>query len=466
MMLRAGIVAAAVFQSDAFRVHKARTDCYSTYDGKALLSLTPSSQEIMSKMEDAIGELGCADMSNTRTLQVSAICDHAGVAKLMESFPNRVDLEEKDAGAYLRGVSGNSVQYEGAGVSSEVGTAASGFYSEWRSYEDRMARLEDAVASSGGVASLESIGTTVEGRPIKAVRMVGQGWSAGDARVVVSFQLHAREWIVGMAGLYAAETIIATAKADPSWLAGVAVDIVPTVNPDGTLWSETSERMWRKNRATNSGDRCKGVDLNRNWDPDWAGPESTSSYKCSDTYHGPSAFSEPETQALKGLIDENPVYVHLDVHSFGHMILAPWSYTRTLHPKRAEIDVLGNAMKQAVKSVHGVSYMYGGSEVLYPASGVCPDYATSLGGFGYTYELRPGQGGGMNGFAPPASAILPAAEETWAGIAEAIKWSKTAPTVTAPPPTPAPLSTEAPCPYSWCASYCWYGACSSCAECQ
>ena len=29
--------------------------------------------------------------------------------------------------------------------------------------------------------------------------------------------------------------------------------------------------MWRKNRVTNKGSSCKGVDLNRNWGFHWAG---------------------------------------------------------------------------------------------------------------------------------------------------------------------------------------------------
>jgi len=465
MLWRASVVAAVLSQSSAFRkVHKAKGDSYSKYDGKVSLSLKPSSEQDMKKMEETIAEMKCADISNTRTLQVDAICDIAHASVLMANFPNQVTVEHTDAGAYLRNSSGNTARY--ARRSTRVGDPFdSGFYTEWRSYEDRMARLEDVVAAYGDVATLESIGTSVQGRPIKAIRFKGAGWSSGDARVVVSFQLHAREWIVGMAGLFAAELMSVGASSNSSFLAGVAVDLIPTVNPDGTIYSETSERFWRKNMADNAGDSCKGVDLNRNWDPAWAGPESTSSYKCSDIFYGSSAFSEPETQALKNLIDESPVYVHLDVHSYGHMILAPYSHTRARHPKRDQIDVLGKAMQRAVSSENGQTYDYGGSEVLYPASGVCPDYATSLGGFGFTYELRPGSGGGLNGFAPPASDILPASSETWAGIVAAIEWAKTAPRPEPPAPTPAPPPPD-PCPYDWCSQYCWYGPCQSCSVCR
>ena len=34
-------------------------------------------------------------------------------------------------------------------------------------------------------------------------------------------------------------------------------------------FSRKSERFWRKNRNTNSGASCLGVDLNRNWNYNW-----------------------------------------------------------------------------------------------------------------------------------------------------------------------------------------------------
>ena len=40
--------------------------------------------------------------------------------------------------------------------------------------------------------------------------------------------------------------------------------IVPVVNPDGYLFSWSSERYWHKNRRPNNPSDF-GVDLNRNW---------------------------------------------------------------------------------------------------------------------------------------------------------------------------------------------------------
>ncbi len=44
--------------------------------------------------------------------------------------------------------------------------------------------------------------------------------------------------------------------------------IVPLSNPDGYVYTWTTDRLWRKNRRTNGGGSF-GVDLNRNWGYQW-----------------------------------------------------------------------------------------------------------------------------------------------------------------------------------------------------
>ena len=50
------------------------------------------------------------------------------------------------------------------------------------------------------------------------------------------------------------------------------IHILPSTNPDGYEYSQTSDRLWRKTRSNhNSIFLCKGVDGNRNWGFHWAG---------------------------------------------------------------------------------------------------------------------------------------------------------------------------------------------------
>ena len=103
--------------------------------------------------------------------------------------------------------------------------------------------------------------------------------------------------------------------------------VLPVVNPDGYEYTHTTDRLWRKNRAGNplTLGLCRGVDLNRNFGFKWADdviyymlymvrilprsfqifildPRPASPIPCLDTYHGPSAFSEPETQAVRNFV--------------------------------------------------------------------------------------------------------------------------------------------------------------------
>ena len=82
---------------------------------------------------------------------------------------------------------------------------------------------------------------------------------------------------------------------------------VPVANPDGYQYTFDHERLWRKNLRDNNGNGQiqvgDGVDPNRNFPNHWGyDKEGSSSIPSSDTYRGPSPVSEPETQAMIGLL--------------------------------------------------------------------------------------------------------------------------------------------------------------------
>merc|ERR1719433_2247012 len=232
------------------------------------------------KFDNTMEKLECIEAGSHRSREKMVICPLDVAIGVMKSYGKNVSVVAADAGAFYRESSGEAQGFvETPG--SKVGVLNT-FYTAWRTFDARTARVASLVANSGGIATLSQIGTSVEGRPIMVVRMRGAGWTPGAPRAVVDCELHAREWITGMSCTYAVEKAIEKFVADPSWLAGMEFAIIPMANPDGVIYSETTNRMWRKNRADNSGNSCKGVDLNRNWGPDWAGPYSVSGSKCSD----------------------------------------------------------------------------------------------------------------------------------------------------------------------------------------
>jgi murein tripeptide amidase MpaA len=94
--------------------------------------------------------------------------------------------------------------------------------------------------------------------------------------------------------------------------------IMPIVNPDGFVYSQTTDRLWRKNRQTVSGNSCVGRDINRNWPYQWSATGGASTSPCSETYKGQAASDSPENRGLvaqvNSLRDGRGIRLYLDVH--------------------------------------------------------------------------------------------------------------------------------------------------------
>merc|ERR1719454_1966263 len=138
----------------------------------------------------------------------------------------------------------------------------------------------------------------------------------------------------------------------------------------------------------------------------------------------------------------------MDIHAYGELIISAYAYTGSTHPRNPEYRAMGSAIQSAIMGVGGTRWWEGPiAQGLYAASGSSVDYADKLGALGVCLELRPG-GSGTGGFAPPASSILPAARESYAGFLAAVdhaKGSSPSPPPTTPRPTPrTPMPTPTP----------------------
>ncbi len=283
------------------------------------------------------------------------------------------------------------------------------WFAEYRDYETVDAYLDTVAARRPDLARVESLGTSVMGRRIRALRISAAGEEA--PAVVVNGGQHAREWISVMVTTCVADRLVTDYDSDPrvrSILDRQAVWVAPLINPDGYVHSWESDRYWRKNRQGGH-----GVDLNRNWSVGFGG-RGSSSNKRSQIYRGPHAFSEPETQALRDLLTREPVTAHVDFHSFGQLILYPWSHTKKPAPDKDQLAALGDAMASAIYGAHGNSYRLMAAQDLYTAGGTALDWSYGeRGAPGFTIELRP-KGG--NGFVLPPEQIMPTCDEGYAAV--------------------------------------------------
>lgn len=289
-------------------------------------------------------------------------------------------------------------------------------YDNYYPFDDHVTFINQLVNERPDLASVSSIGQTLQGRDIWTVNATGPGDASDRPQVAINSMIHAREWITPPATAYLMESLIRGYDSDPrvrNLMDSVDWYITPIFNADGYVYAWSTERYWRKNRRNNGGGSF-GVDLNRNFDVDWGG-NGASNDPNSDVYHGPAPASEPETQVmvafLSGLDD---LRAHVDTHSYSQLVLhSPGTFAQSV-PNEAELAAVAQEMSDAILETNGAFYTPQRGLDLYEAAGTFADWTTSgLSTFGFTIEARPDAGAGLNGFSPPASLILPTAQEIY-----------------------------------------------------
>ena len=323
------------------------------------------------------------------------------------------------------------VEQEAAGYERIRAQRGVGFFDVYRTIAEIEAQFDSLVAAAPAVITKVNIGSSLQGRTIWAYRILAPDAVADPVRVVINGTQHAREWLSPMTNTYIATELVnghGTDTAITDMLREVEVVIIPIVNPDGFVYTHTTERYWRKNRRDN-GNGTFGVDLNRNWGYQWNGglPGSSSGSTSDDTYRGTAPFSEPETTVVSAFIASlTDVRGHIDFHTFSQLILGPWGYNDIIVPPReAELRTAQDEISATMLSVDGELYVagLGSDQLLYTADGVMPDWTFGdQGALSWTIELRPASGG-LEGFSPPPSNILPAGQE---GLAALLKLTEIA----------------------------------------
>ena len=319
---------------------------------------------------------------------------------------------------------------------------SSNWYSSYRELDEIEDKIDEIVASEfnqkTGYVTKEVIGQSYEGRDIWAIKLSSVNGTDPKPAIVISGCQHAREWITPMATTYLIEHLPGLYYYDDDFnifLNEADVYIIPIVNPDGYVYTWEKDRWWRKNRQINLGSDCVGTDLNRNWDFDWNGEQSTSQDPCSYIYVGSGPFSAPETSVVSQYISSIPNLVnHIDVHSYSSLIVGPWSSSDEPTEDNDEIFCLGIQMQAAVSNTNDYPYLFGTGTVnnlLYLISGGMVDWIYGgLSSLSFLYELRPASlyyfdsnWNGLLAFDNSEEEILPACEEFFQGVKEMIKWT-------------------------------------------
>ena len=272
--------------------------------------------------------------------------------------------------------------------------------SSYHSYDQVNTILNDVVAKHPNIASLTTIGKSLENRDVKMVRLSGK--SLGDAetnKLPVVFYMgchHAREHLsVEMAVNFLQYLADNYGKnADVTRLVDTReIYIAPIVNPDGHVYDfkgDGAGNMWRKNRRRNANGTF-GVDLNRNYGYGW-GTGGSSTDPQSDVYMGPQPFSEIETQNVRDFVRSQPrMTTLLTLHTFSELVLYPWGHTNdAIGAKEGKKEDLPVFQKMAKDMAGWNHYTPEQASDLYIASGDTTDWAYGERGiFAFTFELTP-----------------------------------------------------------------------------
>jgi Zinc carboxypeptidase/Immune inhibitor A-like, MAM domain len=286
--------------------------------------------------------------------------------------------------------------------------AASG-YTVWRSWDepggirDELYRL---AQENPQLVKLEVLGHTHQGRELIALKLTqGASGIADGTRPAVlhSSTQHAREWISTEVNRRLLNWYIDGWRANDTEIRDLLMNnelwFVVVANPDGYQYTFDTERLWRKNLRDNDNDgqitRADGVDPNRNF-PEHFGydAEGSSSQISSDTYRGPAAGSEPETQAMMSLFDRADFSFQINYHSYGQWLLYAegWQTGTPTADDPIYYALSGNRDNPAIPDFEpGLS-----SDVLYVTNGETTDFAHSQRGtLGWTPELGEGVPGSM-----------------------------------------------------------------------
>jgi predicted deacylase len=236
------------------------------------------------------------------------------------------------------------------------------------------AEMDKIAAAHPGTVSVEEIGKSREGRPLRVVRFTTG--SAGKAEVLYLGNIHAQELAGGMVCLaiirYLAEGLGQDCYVD-NLLKDADIYVLPVENPDRMVKATGEQARFgltgfiRKN--------ADQVDLNRNFPypadaPGRLKASAGSHRKISTAYRGPAPLSEPESRVVNDFIGRRHFVAVHSYHTSGGLIM----YPPGTFPERTADDALFQQIAQGYQDLQFDKYKVEPEIDLYPTIGALDDY--------------------------------------------------------------------------------------------
>lgn len=293
----------------------------------------------------------------------------------------------------------------------EVGIEAIPGYSCYETVEETFAAAQAMATARPDLATWIDAGDSWEksagigGWDMRVLKLTNSAVAGPKPKLMVTSAIHAREYVTAPLALAFARWLFDGYGTNPdaTWIMDHhEVHLLLQTNPDGRKKAEAG-LSWRKNTNTaycGATSNNRGADLNRNFSFSWnsTNGQGSSGNQCDLTYRGPSAASEPETRAVEAYIrslfpdvrgpgqnDPAPATasgIHIDLHSYGELVLWPYGTTTQPAPNGTALQTLGRRF--AFINGHFPEQSIG----LYPTDGTSdgPSYG-ELGVANFTFEM-------------------------------------------------------------------------------
>lgn len=213
------------------------------------------------------------------------------------------------------------------------------------------------------ITSIKSIGKTLEGRDIYAIKISDNPDSDEvEPVILVNAMHHAREVMTPEITTDMIEYLVTNYNVKEEvtkWIENNEIWVIPMFNLDGNnkMWNENS--MWRKN--TRNG---HGVDINRNYPTGWNSCNGSSSSTYAQDYRGTAPGSEPETQAMMNFVGSIKPVFNISYHSYSEIVIYPFGCRPRKTPAEESVMEIGAEIGRKINYKPGTAW-----ELLYNADG-------------------------------------------------------------------------------------------------
>lgn len=274
---------------------------------------------------------------------------------------------------------GTAVGPGGVAIPSSIGEGALSFagqlsnpivkVTEKYSYDQMSRDINSLKSRYGSHMQVNTIGTSLDGRSLYEIII---GNPNASKHILIHAGIHAREYMTPLLVMKQAEHLLAFYDSGnyqgrnlSDILSGVAIHIVPMVNPDGITISQFGVSALRSSslrqtvnqcyaqdqadgRTTQSFDRYqalwkangRGVDLNQNFPALWDSITTGPSHASYANYKGTSALSEPESQALANLANSRNWALTISYHSMGNLVYWDFAGNKVSEQSKALADLV------------------------------------------------------------------------------------------------------------------------------